>query len=171
VEKESALRVFDLENREVDPFDAPEARAIVFVFTRSDCPVSNRYAPELERLYRELAPQHVAFRLVYIDPREAVETIRGHLREYGLHLPALRDPRHAIVELAGARVTPEAAVFLPGRRLVYRGRIDNRYADIDKMRPAPTRQDLREALSAILSGTPVTPRTTDAAGCLIADVR
>ena len=165
------LEVFDLDNRRVNPFDAPEGRAIVFLFTRTDCPIANRYAPELERLYREYAPQRIAFRLVYVDPREPVEAIRRHLREYRLELPALRDSHHAIVDLAGARVTPEAAVFLPGRRLVYRGRIDDRYVDIDKMRPAPTRKDLRDVLMAIVAGRVVPPQTTDAVGCLIADLR
>jgi hypothetical protein len=164
------VRVPDLTGREIDPLDLPEARVIVFIFTRTDCPIANRYAPEVQRLHRALRPQGVAWWLVYLDPGEAVPIIRTHMRDYGYEIPSLRDPRHLLVSLTGARVTPEAAVFRGGR-MVYRGRIDDRYVDFNKVRPAPTQHDLRDVLTALLAGTAVRPRTTDAVGCFIADLR
>jgi hypothetical protein len=164
------VRVPDLTGRDIDPLDLPEARAIVFIFTRTDCPIANRYAPEVQRLHREFGPQGVAFWLVYLDPGEAVAIIRTHMRDYGYGIPSLRDPGHVLVSLTGARVTPEAAVFRGGS-LVYRGRLDDRYVDFNKVRSAPTRHDLRDVLTALLAGTAVRPRTTDAVGCFIADLR
>jgi hypothetical protein len=35
-----------------NPF-ASAARARVFLFVRTDCPITNRYAPELQRLFQE----------------------------------------------------------------------------------------------------------------------
>jgi hypothetical protein len=81
---------------------------------------------------------------------------------------ALRDPDHALVKAAGATITPEAAVFAGGR-FVYRGRIDDRYVDLGVERPAATKRDLAEALAAVIAGRPVTPPTTQAVGCFIAD--
>ena len=51
------LTVTDLDGREVRPFaSGPDAaRAVVFVFTRSDCPIANRYAPDLQRLQQQAA--------------------------------------------------------------------------------------------------------------------
>jgi len=164
------VHVLDLADRIVDPLDQPGARAIVVIFTRTDCPIANRYAPEIQRLHRAFGPKRVAFRLVYLDAGEPVEAIRTPLRQYGYDIPALRDPRHDLVSRTGARTTPEAAVFTADRRMVYRGRIDDRYVDLNKVRASPTRHDLREALAAVLAGTPVQPRTTDAVGCLIADL-
>ncbi len=165
------VRVLDLADRIVDPLDQPGARAIVVIFTRTDCPIANRYAPEIQRLHRAFGPKRVAFRLVYLDAGEPVQAIRTHVRQYGYDMPALRDPRHVLVSLTGARATPEAAVFTAERRMVYRGRIDDRYVDLNKIRASPTRHDLREVLTALLAGTPVQPRTTDAVGCFIADLR
>ena len=165
------VRVLDLADRIVDPLDQPGARAIVLIFTRTDCPIANRFAPELQSLHRAFGPKRVVFRLVYLDAGEPVPAIRTHLRQYGYDIPALRDPRHDLVSLTGARATPEAAVFTAGRRMVYRGRIDDRYVDLNKVRASPTRHDLREVLTALLAGTPVEPRTTEAVGCFIADVR
>jgi hypothetical protein len=165
------VRVLDLADRIVDPLDQPGARAIVVIFTRTDCPIANRYAPEIRRLHRAFGPKGVAFRLVYLDAVEPVTAIRTHLREYGYDIPALRDPRHVLVSLTGARATPEAAVFTAERRLVYRGRIDDRYVDLNTVRASPTRHDLRDVVTALLAGAPVQLRTTDAVGCLIADLR
>ena len=166
-----AVRVFTLDDTVIDPLDQPGFRATVFIFTRTDCPIANRYAPEIQRLHREFGPQRVAFRLVYLDAGEPLDAIRTHLDQYGYEIQALRDPRHALVLLTGARATPEAAVFTTERRLVYRGRIDDRYVDFNRVRSSPTRHDLREVLTAIVSGRRVEPRTTDAVGCLIADLR
>lgn len=164
----------DLEGRSVRPMDDPRSKAIVLIFVRTDCPVSNRYTPEIRRLNETFASRGVAFWLVYCDPDETPEAIRAHLRDYGHEMRALRDPEHALVRASEVSVTPEAAVFVPGRSgstLAYRGRIDDRYVDFGRMRATPTIKDLERALEAILSGHPVERRRTRAVGCFIADRR
>ena len=71
----------DLGGNAVDPF-AAAAKVRVFVFVRTDCPVSNRYAPELKRLNDEFAARGAAFSLVYADPAQTSEGIRQHIEEY-----------------------------------------------------------------------------------------
>ena len=165
------LQLLDLMGRRVEPLQATDAKTTVFVFIRTDCPISNRYAPEIRQLYERFASSSVTFWLVYPDPDESVETIRQHLKEYEYHLGVLRDPQHTLVKLAGVRVTPEAVVFVPGRRMVYRGRIDDRYVAFGKTRPGPTTHDLEQVLEAILEGRPITAKTTTAIGCFISDLR
>jgi hypothetical protein len=175
-------RVLDLAGRPADPLSRAGA-ATVLVFTRTDCPISNRYAPELRRLHDRFAPRGAAFWLVYADPSETVEAIEAHRRAFGLGFDALRDPDHALVRLTGATVTPEVAVFAAragaaaadgnasgeaAPRMVYRGRIDDRAVDFGRTRVEPTRHDLAEVLETILSGGTVAPRTTTAVGCFIA---
>ena len=167
------VRLLDLAGREVDPLAQSEARATVFVFTRTDCPISNRYAPEIQRIYREFASDHIAFWLVYLDPDQAVDAIRRHLKEYNYPFGGLRDPQHEFVRLTGVRVTPEVAVFVPGAsgaRMLYRGRIDDKYVDFDKERPQPTTHDLERVLKAIVGGERVEVETTRAVGCFISDL-
>src|SRR6266404_7539700 len=167
----SQLHVFDLAGRQVDPLQAIGAKAIVFLFIRTDCPLSNRYAPEVKRLHDRFAKSGVRFWLVYPDQGESGEIIRNHIKEYEYRLSALRDPEHKLVKITGAQVTPEAAVFLPGGRMVYRGRIDDRYVALGKARPAPTTRDLEQVLEALLEGKQVTNKTTAAIGCFIPDLR
>jgi hypothetical protein len=67
-------------------------------------------------------------------------------------------------------VTPEAAVYASGR-IVYHGRIDDRYVDLGLERPSPTVHDLGDALAAVLAGRPVKHPVTQPVGCFIADFR
>lgn len=155
----------------VDPLDDPDARAVVLLFARTDCPISNRYAPRVRRLYEAYAPQDVSFWMVYPDPRTTEQDVAQHLDEYRYPFGAILDPQHQLVDHCGATTTPEAAVFAPGGRRVYRGRIDNWYADFGKARPKPTTHELRDAIEAVLAGRPVERPVTKAVGCFITDLK
>lgn len=164
------IRLPDLTGTLIDPLDAPASiKATVVLFVSVDCPVSNRYAPEVIRLHDRFGAQGIAFWIIYPNPAESVATITRHLQDYRYPARALRDPTHAFVKAAGISMTPEAAVYDRAGRLVYRGRIDDRYVNIGLERPAPTTRDLEEVLTAIMSGQAVTPRMTQAVGCYVAD--
>jgi hypothetical protein len=165
-----AVRLLDVDGRVVDPFLAAEqSRAIVFLFASVDCPISNRYAPVVQRLHGTFASQGVSFWLVYPNPAETPDAIRAHVKAFDYPVHALRDPGHELVKLAGVNVTPEAAVFDRQRKLVYRGRIDDRYVSLGVERPAATQHDLQDALSATLESRSVRQASTPAVGCFIAD--
>lgn len=169
-------QIFNLAGEPVDPLAVHGAKVLVFVFVRTDCPISNRYAPEMRRLQEKFTPQGVNFQLVYPDPDEKAGMIKDHLKAYGYASQALRDPRHVFVQMTGAQVTPEAVVFAiadsgPEPQLVYRGRIDDRYVDFGTTRPEPTTHDLERVLEGILAGQPISFTTTPAVGCYIADLK
>jgi hypothetical protein len=166
----SQLRLLDLEGKSVNPLTDQGAKAVVFIFTRPDCPISNRYAPEVRRLNASFAPEKVKFWLVYPEADTPPDSIRRHVEEYDYNCGALRDPRHELVKATGVSVTPEAAVFVfnrSGARMIYRGRIDDRYAAFGKHRPAPTAHDLEDVLNAVVKGAAVEFKTTPAVGCYI----
>jgi hypothetical protein len=75
------------------------------------------------------------------------------------------------VKRAGATITPEAAVFDRNNRLVYLGRIDDRFVELGRERPVATRHELRDALSALVTGKAVRSSRTQAVGCFIADMK
>ncbi len=130
----------------------------MLLFIRTDCPISNRYAPYLQRLYERFGPQGIDFRLVYPEPGLKAVAMQKHHDQYGYTIPSLLDAGHEYVARAGTRVTPEAAVFVHGE-LICLGRIDDRYVDFVKERPAARRHDLEAVLAAVAAGrNPVTPR-------------
>ncbi len=165
-------QVVDLDGNPVDPL-RDDCRLLVLIFAATECPISNRYAPEIERLREEFAEQGVRFRTVYPDPEETLSELRRHAADYRYAQDAVWDPQQQLVELAGATVTPEAAVLdlSVGHRLIYRGRIDNWYVDFGKSRARPTQHDLQDALRAALAGSGASATFTKAVGCYIPEPR
>ena len=159
----------DLTGKNVDPFREASGKAVVLVFLRTDCPISNRYAPTIQQLSARYSGQ-AAFWLVYPDKKTSAAAIRKHLQDYGYKLPALRDSQRILVGRSRVQVTPEVAVFDARGRLVYHGRIDNWYEDFGRSRLAPTTHDLDDAIRSTLSGQPPAA-VTKAVGCYISDLQ
>jgi hypothetical protein len=157
-----------------DPFGTHEKaagpHARIFLFVRTDCPITNRYAPELRRLSQEFQGRGADFWLVYPDPAATEQAIRDHMAQYSFPGTALRDPRHELVKRARVTIAPEAAVFDATGHLVYHGRIDDQWVNPGKARPAARTHDLEEAISAVLAGRAPAQPETHAIGCWLADV-
>lgn len=148
------------------PADA-DFKATVLIFLQPDCPISNQYAPVLNRLREEFSPRGVRFLRVYPSEGTTRQRIEKHTADYGYEMPALLDPEQFLVAKTGVSVTPEVVVFDARGNRLYRGRINDRYVAFGKKRPRATRHDLREALSAILNGRTPMPSETRAIGCYI----
>ncbi len=138
---------------------------IVLLFLATECPVANGYAPEMARLFRNFEPRGVLFLGIHADSDVTAETAAAHASEYGLPFPILLDPEQNVAHQAGVRVTPEAVVLLPDGQVVYRGRIDDRYASTGQHRLTAQVFDLRIALEAILADEMPVVTQTRAFGC------
>lgn len=159
----------DLDGRPLDPLKLSPGKVVVLIFVRTDCPLSNRYAPTIQRLSGEYEAK-AAFWLVYPSKSESAEGIRQHEREYGYKIPALRDPQRVLVKASEAQVTPEAAVFDASRRLIYHGRIDDLYVDMTRLRSAPTTHELDDAIQAAIRGEILSVQARPGVGCYISDL-
>ncbi|MEQ1352517.1 MAG: redoxin domain-containing protein, partial [Candidatus Acidiferrum sp.] len=102
--------VVDLHGSAVEELANSRGKVLVLVFVRTNCPVSNRYAPLIQQMSRQHG-KDVSFRLVFPDKSESPEKIRNFLRDYKYELPAIRDVEHVLVKATLVKVTPEAAVF------------------------------------------------------------
>jgi len=145
-------------------------KAAVLFFVRSDCPISNRYAPEIERIYKEYEDRGFEIHLVYTEPDLTEQTMDTHQHDYHLTVPAVMDPQHHYVAAARIHTTPAAAVFVKGH-LVYDGRIDNRFVTFSKTRTAGIEHDLTDVLDAIAAGKTPPLRETTPIGCAIEEVQ
>jgi thiol-disulfide isomerase/thioredoxin len=159
----------DLDGKPTDPFRAAQGKVVVLIFVRTDCPVSNRYAPTIQQLSGHNIDK-AAFFLVYPSKKETSETIRKHNRDFGYTLAALHDPQHILVKQSQAQITPEAAVYDANHRLAYHGRIDNLYEDFGHARKTATTHELSEAIEAAIAGKTFSASATPAVGCYISDL-
>ncbi|HEY7498474.1 MAG TPA: redoxin domain-containing protein [Vicinamibacterales bacterium] len=164
-----------LDGRDVRPFE-PSGAANVLFFVATDCPISNSYVPEIQRVCRDYGARGVSCILIYEDvdtPSSGSrldDLVTTHLRDYRYeNITAIVDRTRRVAKEAGATITPQAVVIDRAKDVRYRGRIDNFYAALGKPRQQVTERDLRNALDAVLAGTPVPKRDTQALGCYIVD--
>jgi hypothetical protein len=178
---------YDLRGQPITHLAAPPAGAVklpvVLFFLATDCPVSNSYVPEIQRIEQRFAATRATFWLVYPNATETPEMIRLHLQAYGLtrsgsEQRVLWRPQPRLMSIARAAITPESAVLVPSQistldantetmNAVYLGRIDDRYVDIGRERPKATRHDLEQAIEATLKHQPVASPGGPPVGCAI----
>jgi len=155
--------------------DYAAAKVLAIVFTCTHCPVAGMYEKRIKQLTDDYRAKGVT--LVAInpnDPKAVHLSEMGHtdlgdtLQEMkiratfrGFNFPFLSDGATQEVALKyGPTATPHIFLFDQQRRLRYEGRIDN-----NSREELVTRREARDALDAMLAGTPVPVENTPAMGC------
>lgn len=160
----------DLEGQPVRELAGPGIRAVVLVFAASDCPISNRYVPEIARLNHEFSAQGVRFWWVFPNPTDSASVVSKHDKDFSITESTVLDRRQTLVRMAHATITPEAVMFKVDQgalREVYRGRIDDRYLSLGQERPQSHHHDLELAIAAALAGKPIQQSAGPTVGCSI----
>ena len=129
---------------------AGSRQPVVLFFVAADCPISDRYAPEILRLRDHVVGIGGAAHVVYTGVG-ATGDVGAHAARFGYGTGVIADPATTLARRARIETTPEAAVFVSGR-LVYSGRIDDRVVRFGVVRPTPTRRDLVEAIARARAG-------------------
>jgi peroxiredoxin len=149
---------------------APHAGATVLVFYSTECPISNSYSPTLKSLVESFSGEKVKWIGVCVDPDLSDADIKAHSRDFGLKFPLARDKQGALARKLGAKMTPEAFVIDADGKVRYHGRIDDQFAARQKRNVNPTEHDLKDALTALLSGKDVKTPFVAPVGCPMPDV-
>jgi thiol-disulfide isomerase/thioredoxin len=142
------------------------ANGTVVVVLATQCPISRRMIPPLNELAAKAASQQLNFYGVISDDFTDVEAAAQFQREYKLAFPLFLDSSVTVAETLRSEIKPEAFVFTATGELAYRGRIDNRFAEVGKLRNYFDQHDLADAMTAVAAGE--TPRTnqTSPVGCV-----
>jgi AhpC/TSA family len=167
----STVYGYSTNGQQVTRLASSGTEAVVLFFVASDCPISNRYIPEIRSLEEKFAAQHIVFWFVYPNVGETSSGVRQHEAAYGPEEHILLDPDHRLVALAHAKLTPESAILVPERsaaeafRTVYHGRIDDLYVQFGQERPKATQHDLERAIDDVLRHRSVEQPNGPAVGC------
>jgi hypothetical protein len=159
------LSALDLEGRAHRPGDGEDCQAVVLVFMTTECPISREYVPELNRLAATAADKRVKFLGVLCEEGLSRAKAVEFDKQFDVAFPLLFDVSGEIAAALGPTHVPEAFVLDRGANVVYRGRIDDRYGDLGKKRPAPTTHELADAIDAVLAGKPIEVARTTPVGC------
>ena len=144
---------------------AGSVQPVVLVFLDTACPVATRYVPVLDQLRSDPRTSDAKLYGVLSNPdiswREAAEFVD----DFGIEFPVILDTAGDLARRLNPRVTAESFVVSTANRLVYRGRIDDRFVAVGRLRTRITSHDLREVLEALTQGKTPGPYETEATGC------
>lgn len=151
------------------------SKVLVVIFLCAHCPYVVHVAPELARLSREYPPRGVAFVGITSNdvaqyPGDAPAPTAAMARAAGFDFPILYDETQAVARAYAAACTPDFYVFNHQRLLSYRGQLDASRPSRGENRPGSgvlNSADLRAALDALLTGSPVNQNQRPSIGCNI----
>ena len=136
----------------------------VLVFLDTACPVATRYVPTLNALHAEAEARGVALYGVLSNPAITWQASADFVDDFGVTFPVILDSAGDLALRLGPRVTSESFVISTGSRVVYRGRIDDRFAAVGKLRTRITSHDLRTVIEALPDGGQPEPYATEPIG-------
>jgi peroxiredoxin len=146
--------------------DLEDRKAVVIVFTGTDCPIGNKYLSTLVDLAGRYEGRGVAVLGINANESETADAIAAHAREYGVTFPVLRDAGGEVAARLRAERTCEAILLDADRAIRYRGAIDDQFT-YRAAKDAPDHRYLEDAIEALLDGRPVDPEATPVVGCPI----
>ena len=142
-----------------------KVQAAALVFLDTACPVATRYIPALNELHDDAQARGVSLYGVLSNPdigwRESAEFVD----DFSVEFPVILDSAGDLTLRLGPRVTSESFVISTANRIVYRGRIDDRFAAVGRLRTRITSHDLRDIVEDVSRGGRAEPYETEAVGC------
>jgi peroxiredoxin len=151
------------------------SKVLVIIFNCDHCPIASMYEKRIKQLTSDYRDRGVGVVVIMgNDPKAIHLSEKGHT-DLGDTLPEMKlraEYRHfnypylydgdtqAVALKYGPTATPHAFVFDQQRILRYEGRIDNNARE-----ELATKHEVRDAVDALLAGTPVKVQDTPAVGC------
>jgi len=144
--------------------DGRGEQATVLICMSTECPISDEFMPtivEIAATYRERGVKFIG-----INPNggQTLDEMASYARDAKVPFPFLKDAGGKVARTLLFSVTPEARVFDRSGKLVYSGRIDDRYRRGGATDPNVSR-DLKKALDEVLADKPVSASKTKPVGC------
>lgn len=139
----------------------------VCVFMDTGCPIARYHTRTLRLLHEEYAGKGIRFTAVFPAANTTEKSVQKYVEKYKFPLKAILDPGQARARALKATIVPEVFVFDRDEKLIYRGRIDDRFVAVGKRRPLTRTHDLADVLRALSASETIEPRKTKAIGCTI----
>ncbi|MFH1719620.1 MAG: thioredoxin family protein [Planctomycetota bacterium] len=159
----------DTAGKKVSLDDFKDAPALVVVFMCNHCPFVKHILDRMVELVKEYQAKGVAVVAINSNdaggyPEDRPEMMAKAAKKYGFTFPYLYDETQEVAKAYRAACTPDFFLFDGGRKLVYRGQLDD-------SRPGNgipvTGADLTPAVDAVLAGRPVAREQKPSMGCNI----
>jgi len=142
--------------------------ALVVVFMCNHCPYVQAAWDRLVALQTKYRDSGVRFVGINSNDsknytEDSYEKMKSYAAEKKHNFPYLVDDTQEVANAYGATCTPDIFVYDANFELAYHGRIDDNWQEVDKV----TKNDLDQAISAVITATPVEKDQKPSMGCSI----
>lgn len=166
--KAPSIKLNDVYGKKFNLDECTGKKAYVVMFICKHCPYIVATQNRIAKLAKDLTPMNVQFIGICSNdaeeyPEDAPENLKKQAETLGFVFPYLVDTTQDVAKAYGAVATPDIFVFDSNKILKYRGRIDDSWKDESKV----TKQELREAIVALVEGKEVNPNQLPSMGCSI----
>lgn len=144
-------------------------KALMVMFICRHCPFVQHVKQELARIGKDYTNKDVGIIAISSNdadayPEDSPESLKEMAAELGFSFPFCYDKSQEMAKTYTAACTPDFFLFDAGRRLVYRGQLDDSRPG---NREPVTGRDIRAAIESVLAGEPVTAGQKPSIGCNI----
>ncbi len=158
---------FSLPGTDGKPHGPASSQPLMVVFLSTECPYVMATQARINAYAKQYAGRVMVLAInandVDAHAKESMADMQAQARGQGFVFPYLKDAPQAVTRAFGAACTPDFFLFDGGRKLVYRGRLDDSWRDPSKV----TVRDLEAATEALLAGRPVPADQVPSRGCSI----
>lgn len=166
------IEIFDTNEKSRTLNNSLKNNGLLVVFTSNSCPFVVMWEDRYKLLEEKCRDSEIG--MVYINSNQAkrngddsVEKMKNHSKEMGYTFPYLIDKNSEIANAFGAKTTPHIFLFNKGKKLVYKGAIDDNYKSANEV----TENYLLDALENAANQLAISIKETKAVGCSIKRVR
>lgn len=161
----SSLKSIDLDGVTHKIGQMAGSKGVALLFISPECPVSNQYVPELNRLAARAKEKSVEFYGIISD--ETITRAKGaeYPKQFNVKFPILFDATGELRNVFEPTHVPEVFVLDQAGQIIYRGRIDDQYTDKIKRKANVSTHELADAIDALHSGSKVSASFVPPVGC------
>lgn len=144
------------------------AEALLVMFICNHCPYVKAVEDRLIELGHSMKSKNVKVVAICANdadnyPDDSFENLKKRSNEKAYPFPYLYDESQSVARSFGAVCTPDFFLFDKNLKLVYRGQLDDSWKDPAKV----TKEELKEAMNALLNHSPISSTQTPSMGCNI----
>ncbi|MFT4535237.1 MAG: peroxiredoxin [Saprospiraceae bacterium] len=162
-----ALQMGTSQSRDVNKKQSSTDSLTLYLFLLDDCPICLNYTTLLNDLYTEYGSR-ISFLGYFPNFSSKPKKIDFFKKTYGIEFPLQTDYHKAQAKKWNAVVTPEVILYNnTTKKIIYQGRIDNKFVRLGKRRNIVTEHELINAIEQTLDSKEVLTPYAEPIGCFI----
>lgn len=163
----SNFKLADQDGKPHELFGYKDKKAIVIVMQGVGCPIVQKMTPDLKTVQAAYEPKGVQFLMINANIQDQPAAIGKELKEFDLHMVALKDADQKVAKQMGAVRTAETFIVDPKTwRIVYHGPLNDRLT-YGREKAKADNDFASQVLDAVLGGKQVPNIRQQADGCII----